>query len=205
MKYLDFYQKLKNSYPVLTRADIGKLTGGAVLDVQLSEWARKDLLVKPRKNIYLLKDNENINPFILANRLFEPSYISLESALFYYNLIPDVVAAATSITSKKSRRFDFNGQLYNYQKIKSNLFWGYTEVKENKWGFLIACPEKAVLDYFYLNLPRLKNENSWDELRIEVEAYKKAVNRAKLLKFLKIFNSENLAKVIKQFDNHIRN
>lgn len=205
MKYIDFYQKLKNSYPVLTRADIGKLTGEAVLDVQLSEWARKDLLVKPRKNIYLLKENENINSFILANRLFEPSYVSLESALFYYGLIPDVVAAVTSVTSKKSRRFDFKNQLYNYQKIKSSLFWGYYEIKENQWGFLIASPEKAILDYFYLNLPRLKNKDAWNELRIEIEAYKKGINRAKLLKFLKIFNSENLAKVVKQFDNHIRN
>lgn len=204
MKYLDFYQKLRDSYPVLTRADIDKLTGGAVLDVQLSEWTRKGFLVKPRKNIYLLKDNENINPFILANRLFEPSYVSLESALFYYGLIPDVVAAVTSITSKKSRRFDFSGQLYNYQKIKSNLFWGYTEAKENKWGFLIASPEKAVLDYFYLNLPRLKNENAWDELRIETEVYKKTINKTKLFKFLKIFNSDRLEEVIKQFDRHVR-
>ena len=126
MKYIDFYQKLKNGYPVVSRADIKKITHNSVLDVQLSDWVKKGLLIKPRNNIYFLKDNENINPFLLSNRMFSPSYVSLESALFYFGLIPDVVSSITAVTTKKTRKFDFNNQLFLYQKIKDD---------DREWNF----------------------------------------------------------------------
>lgn len=204
MKYIDFYNLLKNRYPVLTRNDIMRITDKQVLDIQLSDWVKKGLLVKPRKNVYLIKDNENLNPFILANRMFEPSYVSLETALFYYGFIPDVTAAVTSVTAKKSREFEFNSQLFVYQKIKANLFFGYREIRDQEWGFLIAEPEKAILDYFYLNLSRLKTADGWRELRVDNKIYQQQVSRAKLLKLLKLFNSDKLAKTIKEFDNFLR-
>lgn len=204
MKYINFYQKLKDAYPILSRKDINKVVGEDILDTQLSSWVKKSLLVKPRRDIYLLKDNENVDRFLLANKLFEPSYVSLESALFYYGLIPDVVAAVTSVTSKKTRRFDFNNQLFLYQKIKSNLFFGYGEIKTGEWGFLLASPEKAILDYFYLNFSRLKSTDSWDELRIDKKTYKAIIKRPKLFKYLRIFDLNKFEKIIKQFDKYIR-
>ncbi len=203
MKYIDFYQKLKNGYPVVSRADIKKITHNSVLDVQLSDWVKKGLLIKPRNNIYFLKDNENINPFLLSNRMFSPSYVSLESALFYFGLIPDVVSSITAVTTKKTRKFDFNNQLFLYQKIKDDLFFGYQHIKNGQWGFLIAIPEKALLDYFYLNLPRLKSKDSWDELRIDPIVYSKLISRPILLKLLRAFHSEKL-NIIKEFDKYLR-
>ena len=204
MKYIDFYHNLKNNYPVFSRADIEKIAIGKVLDVQLSDWVKKGLLVKPRRDVYLLKENINLNPFLLSNRLFRPSYVSLESALFYWGLIPDIVPAVTAITSKRTRKFEFNNQLFYYQKIKSNLFLGYGEVKDKEWGFLMASPEKSILDYFYLNLPKLRDKNDWYELRIDAKIYSKVVNRTKLFKLLRVFNSVRMNIVIKEFDKYIR-
>jgi len=48
MKYINFYQKLKNSYPILSRRDIDKIAGNKILDTQLSDWVKKKLLVKRR-------------------------------------------------------------------------------------------------------------------------------------------------------------
>ena len=197
MKYIDFYQKFKNSYPILNHQDVDKIAGTKILNTQLSDWVKKKLLIKPRRGIYLLKENENIDRFLLANKLYEPSCVSLESALFYYGLIPDVVAAVTSVSTKKTRKFEFKNQLFIYQKIKNNLFFGYREIAIDKWGFLIAVPEKAILDYFYLNLPRLKTKDSWDELRVDSSIYIKEINKARLLRLSKIFNSEKLEKKIR--------
>ncbi len=204
MKYLDFYNLLKDHYPILTRAEIKRISDNQVLDIQLSDWVKKGLLVKPRKDVYLLKEKADIHSFILANRLFQPSYVSLESALFYYGFIPDVTAAATSITTKRTRRFEFRHQLFTYQKVKTDLFLGYQEIKDTEWGFLIASPEKAILDYFYLNLPELKNKDAWSELRVDTAQYLKIINKTKLFKLLKIFDSPKLTRIIKSFDQYLR-
>ncbi len=204
MKYRDFYNLFKTKYPILTRKDIKNMSRDMVLDIQLSDWVKKGFLVKPRKDIYLLEENANINPYMLANRLFQPSYVSLESALFYYGFIPDVTVAATSITTKKTRRFEFKDKLFIYQKIKSNTFLGYQEIKDKNWSFLIALPEKAVLDYFYLNLTSLKNKDSWQELRFDARRYMETIDRAKLFKLLKLFNSEKLTDIVKHFDKYLR-
>lgn len=204
MKFIDFYQNLKNSYPVLSRADIEKVTSGKVLDVQLSDWVKKGFLIKPRRDVYLLKENIDLNPFLLSNRLFRPSYISLESALFHWGLIPDIVPSVTAVTSKRTRKFEFNNQLFYYQKIKSNLFLGYGEIKDKEWGFLMASPEKSILDYFYLNLTKLRDKSAWNELRIDAKTYSKVVNRTKLFKLLRIFNSVRMDAVVKGFDKYIR-
>ncbi|MCG2791731.1 MAG: hypothetical protein L6305_08315, partial [Actinomycetia bacterium] len=149
-------------------------------------------------------ENININPFILANKIFEPSYVSLESALFYYGFIPDITVAVTSVTAKKTRRFEFKNQLFIYQKVKNNIFFGYQEIKDNNWSFLIALPEKAILDYFYLHQSELNNQDAWEELRINHEMYVKQIRKNKLLKLCKLFDNSKLNILVKEFDEYIR-
>jgi len=204
MNWNNFYNLIKNRYPVLTVKDIKIIANDEIKSIQLSRWVKKKLLAKLRRGIYFLPENVKISSFILANKMFEPSYISLESALFYYGLIPDIVVANTSITSRKTCRFKANGQNFIYQKIKPELFFGYEEIKINNWGFLIASPEKTILDYFYLNQNELKNEDDWRELRINKDLYLKEINKNKLFKFCKLFNNQKLTKIIKEFDKYIR-
>lgn len=204
MNWNNFYSLIKNRHPVLTVEDIKIVANNKVTGIQLSRWVKKRLLAKLRRGVYVLPENTNINPFVLANKIFEPSYVSLESALFYYGLIPDVVIANTSVTSRKTCQFEANSQNFIYQKIKSELFFGYEEVKTNNWGFLIASSEKAILDYFYLHQNELKNEDDWQELRINKDIYLKEISKNKLFKFCNLFNNQRLNKTIKEFDKYIR-
>ena len=204
MNWNYFYNLIKNQHPILTLEDFKIITQNKISSVQLSRWVTKKLLIKFRRGVYILPENININPFILANKIFEPSYVSLESALFYYGFIPDITVAVTSITAKKTRRFEFKNQLFIYQKVKNNIFFGYQEIKDNNWSFLIALPEKAILDYFYLHKSELNNQNDWDELRINHEMYVKQVRKNKLLKLCKLFDNSKLNILVKEFDEYIR-
>jgi predicted transcriptional regulator of viral defense system len=93
------------------------------------------------------------NEFAIANFLYRPSYISLESALSFYGIITGFPYQITSVTTKKTKTFVFAEKEYQYTQISQSLFWGY-EKKEN---FLLAEKEKSLLDFLYLAFKGLRN------------------------------------------------
>lgn len=114
--------------------------------------AKKEILKKLSKNKYLfaLAPADDLQ---IANFLYSPSYISLETALSFYGIITQFPYQITSITPKKTKAINALNKEFTYFHIKQNLFFGY-EKKEN---FLIALPEKALLDYFYFCTKGLRN------------------------------------------------
>ena len=105
---------------------------------------KKGIIQKLIKGKYRFLLNST-NDFNLANFIYQPSYVSLESALSFYGIVSGFPHRITSLTVKKSRMFIIDNKEYLYSKISSKLFWGY-EKKEN---FLIAEKEKALIDYLY--------------------------------------------------------
>ena len=85
----------------------------------------------------------------IANYLVMPSYLSLEYALGYYDLIPEKVNVYTSLTTKKTQAFTNALGRFEYSSVKENLFFGFTKVSADNQDFFIALPEKAILDFFY--------------------------------------------------------
>jgi len=119
---------------------------------QLRGWMAKGYLLRLKKNLYFLKETELKDEFELANRLYEPSYVSLESALNYYGIIPDVLFAVTSVTIKKTQKFKNQFGFFLYRTLKPELFFGWEEVELGEQQFCkIAKPEKALFDFLYLN------------------------------------------------------
>jgi len=109
---------------------------------------KKRAFVHLRKGLYALK--RNLPPeFVLANRLYSPSYISLDSALAYHHLIPETVYAVTSVTTKPTRKFVVNNLSYEYRKIKREAYTGYEPKEIDGQVVYLATPEKAVADFFY--------------------------------------------------------
>lgn len=102
------------------------------------------------KYLFLLR---SVNDFTIANFLYQPSYISLDSALSFYGIITGFPYQITSMTVQKSRQFSIEQREFNYSQISSDLFWGWE--KDN--DFLIAKKEKALLDYLYFSLKGLRN------------------------------------------------
>lgn len=157
------------------------------------------LFIRLKKGLYALRTDFPSDEEI-ANRLYQPSYLSLEYALSKYGLIPESVYQITSVTTKPTRIFTVNGKTYSYTKIKKQAYTGYQLANESGIRFLIAEPIKAVIDYLYLMLLGNKPEN--DRLLLEnlyqvkgpinipqniqtIYQYAKLYNRKKLIKYLK--------------------
>lgn len=196
MKYIEFCNKFKN-YPLIRVSDIRN----AEPDFdhrRLYEWQKKGYLEKITNNFYIFADKKfsDYAMNFIANKLYEPSYLSLEYALNYYSLIPEVVFWRTSVSSKKTRTIISKLGNFSYRKIKKELFFGYKLIEDDGISFKIAEPEKAMLDFLYLRSD-LKNKNDMEELRINEEVYNEIMDKKKLDKYLKIFDSKILTEKIK--------
>ena len=90
---------------------------------------------------------KSINHGVVANVLDEgPSYVSIESALSYYGLIPERTMGMTSVVTGRSKTFRTPIGWFSYKSIPEDLFpIGVRSVD----GYLMASPEKALCDYLY--------------------------------------------------------
>jgi len=141
---------------------------------------------------------------MIANKIYEPSYISLHMALQYYGLIPEGVFTMTSISTKKTNEFTTPVGNFIYKKIRKDLMFGYKIIKINKLlYFKIAEIEKAILDFFYLN-PHIYTENDFYELRIDCYELVKQRDEKKLERYLKTFNKKKLAETIHNFISYVK-
>jgi len=110
-----------------------------------------DLLERLIKGKYVLSDLK-MPDFEKAGIILTPSYISLESALSFYGILPQFTYSITSVTTQKSKKFIINDKEYEYTKISKDFFSDY--VKRD--GFLIATPEKALVDLAYFASKKLR-------------------------------------------------
>ena len=159
MNFQEFKASVK-SMPVLTGKDAVRLGNRQTMYNQIMNWQRKGLLVQLRRGLYTLGKTERKtepSPLFLAGQIYSPSYISLEYALGLYGLIPEMVVEVTSVTTKNPVRFQNEFGKFAYQHIKRAAFRGFrTEKNQSGLAYFIAEPEKAVVDFIYLNLPRFK-------------------------------------------------
>lgn len=201
------YTEFKNEFirlPIITGNDIAVFEKDKqIVSNQLRRWREKGLILKLRRGAYILNENDRkINPskHYIANQLYTPSYISLEYALNFYGLIPERVLDVTSITTKKTTRFKNKLGLFVYQHIKPVAFKGFEATKdETGLNFFIAEPEKAVVDFLYLNLDKIKGydidvfESSYRFQNIE------DLSQKKIIQFCRLFTSDKLARIIRLF------
>lgn len=202
MTFLSFKENLKD-FVVFNLSDIRKIDTRFDLR-RLSEWRDKGYIKMIRKGYYAFSDltiNEQ-TLFLMANKVYAPSYISLEMALSYYNLIPEAVYGITSVATRKTNHFKTDYGEFIYRNIKPVLMFGYKLIAYKNHNIKIAEIEKAVLDYFYLNA-YLNTENDFAGLRFKSEEFKSAADRNKFNQYLKEFGNKSLEKRIKVFLKHI--
>ncbi len=111
---------------------------------------KRGVLVKLRNGLYSLADHLP-SELVVANRLYEPSYLSFEWALSYYDLIPETTYVITSATSRPTRVLTTLDKTFEYHRVKASAFTGYEPVKIGGETVLIATPEKAFVDTCYLS------------------------------------------------------
>ena len=121
---------------------------------QLSRWTAAGRLYQLRRGLYALTppfQKVIPHPFLVANRLVRPSYVSRQSALAYHGLIPEHAPAVTSVTTARPGQWDTPLGRYDFRHIQVDLWRGYrpTDLGGGQQAF-VAGPEKALLDLVYL-------------------------------------------------------
>jgi len=154
-------------------------------------YVRMGFLVKARKGLYFLKNNPP-HGFEIANKIYQPSYISFETALSFYGIIPETIYEVISASSRTTRSFNVNDIKYSYKKIKKNCFNGYKPIKIKDATILIAEPEKALVDYLYL-VALGKRKLAYE--RIDLSKIKKT----KLLNYANQFQKKKIKEIINNF------
>ena len=176
---------------------------------QLNRWCKNGAVIKLRRGIYILnEDDRRINPSkqSIANQLYSPSYVSLEYALYLYGLIPERVSEVTSITTRKTARFDNALGVFSYQHVKPAGFSGFRAVKDEAGlPVFIALPEKAVIDFLYLNARGAGSADS----NIFSSSYRfqntESLKVAELMRMAALFGNDRLKRAVKSFCRFIKN
>jgi len=89
----------------------------------------------------------------LSEKLYRPSYLSLEWALSFHGLIPEAAGTFTGVSTLKTARFQNAFGSFTYAHLKPEFFFGFKKetIPAPHW---LALPEKALLDFFHLRVPR---------------------------------------------------
>jgi predicted transcriptional regulator of viral defense system len=142
--------------------------------VSASRYVKQGFLIRIKKNMYVLPEYLKNAPieemFMIANLGQTPSYISLSTALAYYEITTQIQRDfIESIAIRRTKEISIAGRTFRYNKIKEDLYFGFVKEK----GFFIATPEKAFMDTLYLaSLGRYsfdiaaidRNKFNWNEV-----------------------------------------
>jgi len=198
MRFLEFKKNL-DRFTIFSLNDIKKIEP-KFYSPRLNEWQKKGYIRKVRRGFYAFSDI-NLNElklFLVANKLYSPSYVSLDIALSHYGLIPEGVYSVTSISTRKTSEFNTSLGNFLYRNIKPQLFFGYSLAKIEDQEYKIAEIEKAVLDYFYLN-PSMNDENAFAEWRFNIPEFRARADMDKFARYLKAFGNAKMAARVKRF------
>lgn len=183
VKILQKFQK-----KIFTFSDLKKILhidNDNYLYIIISRLLKEGILISLKKGIYFLEGNEP-SDFEIANIIYEPSYISLETALNYYGILIQTPYIIFSLTPKRGKKFILNEKEFYYFHIDKKYFKGYLKEKD----FLIATPEKALTDTLYFSSLN-KTRIDINELNLEV------IDKKKLKLYLNEIKNKTFQKYVK--------
>ena len=147
---------------------------------KISELLKSKELISLRRGLYVIGPNIDLpqpEPFLIANHLRGPSYVSLESALSYWNMIPERVYEISSVTTKTSKQYKTPVGRFSFHQLKTPYYsYGIKHIEYSpKQTILIASREKALCDKIVLtpkiNLRSIKQTQEFliEDLRMDAE------------------------------------
>lgn len=191
MKYIDIQNNLR-SLGVFTLNDI-RMLDPDFREPTLNDWLNNGWIKRIRRFWYA---DSSFNPqgndyYFIANKIYSPSYISLESALSHYGFIPETTLQITSVSTRKTNLFDTKYGVFSYQSIKNNLYFGYEVIENNDRPFTLATPEKAILDYLYLH-SEISTIDDLEGLRFNTEIINSTIDKERFNAYLNLFDNLEL-------------
>lgn len=200
MKFINLLEKV-SGLPAFT---IKFLAAGEDLNqvrLQISRWVQDGKVIRIHKGLYTLAEpyrKVNPDPFYIANALKNASYVSLQSALSWYGMIPEFVPSVTSITTGRPQTIETPLGRFEYRHVSKKYFWGYEHVElKNSFHAFLACPEKALLDLIYLT-PGSDHMAYLEELRLQNFDQ---IDRLRLYQFAQKFKSIKMMRAWTHIEN----
>lgn len=178
--------------PIFTLASLKAIFGTTAritLSVIIKSLVDQEVLTMILPGLYHLTTKPP-DQFTIANFLVEPSYISFESALSYHGILSQFPYLITSATTKKARIKETH-HTYQYHHLQPNLYFGYTYVN----NYLLATPEKALLDQLYLATKNYRLVD-WDEY--DLESIKPEIIKEYLTLYQPIKGYQTIVKQLKE-------
>ena len=201
MDFAKFKQHFQGHPVIFSRDAVRFAENPQVMRNQLSRWQKKGLLLGLRKGVYLLNPQDQRTPpsnLVIANRLYEPSYISLEFALNFYGLIPEAVADLTSVSTRKTMRIKNDVGHFIYQHIQPQAFRGFRQLGQGQNMYFMAEPEKAVVDFLYLNLSQIPGARAGNDVFEQLFRFQNMEDLipGRLFELGGLFNNKKLLRVL---------
>jgi predicted transcriptional regulator of viral defense system len=173
---------------------VGASAGQARL--QIVRWVNAGKLIQVRRGLYALNRlfrKIEPHPFLIANRIRKASYVSLQSALAHYGMIPEHVPVVTSVTTGRPEELQTGLGAFGFRHVRKSLFAGFQSVivAPGQSAFL-ATPDKALLDLIYLS-PGGDDAAFIDELRLQDAA---VLSREALARAARLFDSPKIDRAV---------
>ncbi|MCR5490868.1 MAG: hypothetical protein K6F32_01930 [Bacilli bacterium] len=163
---------------------------------------KSNRLIRLKRGLY--ETDEGADPLTIANLLLSPSYVSFETALAYYGMIPERVFAIKSASFKKNKKKEYRNAfgVFLYQDINPNAYpYGIDQIEIDGAKVMIASPEKALLDLLSTISPRSNRRELmdllFDDLRID-EAMFDELDKGKIIGLCGLYPSKTL-KILKNY------
>jgi hypothetical protein len=122
---------------------------------KISDLIKSESLISLRRGLYVPGPEMDLpipDLFLIANHLRGPSYVSLESALSYWGLIPERVYEISSVTLKTTKTYSNSLGRFSFQHLASPYYsFGLESVRlTDQQTAIIASKEKAICDKIIL-------------------------------------------------------
>lgn len=182
MKYLEFCNALKE-FTVFSLNDIRRVER-SFYRPRLTEWQKKGYIKKLTKGYYIFSDlkvDEGVL-FEISNKIYAPSYVSLQMAFSYYGLIPESIYGITAVATRRTYQFQTPLAKFTFRTIKKSMFFGYDLIEHQGKYFKMASCEKAFVDYLYLS-PSVKAKEDFEGMRINKEAFTRLIDERLIQKY----------------------
>jgi len=173
--------KLTEALPIFGAADLAPIgEKREYLNIILSRYVKRGTMLHLRKNLYVTKsylDNAErrgiFSSYVefTANKMYPPSYLSLDYVLHEYNMLTEIPQNMTSVGLRKTDHFSNNLGNFIYHKIKEELYLGFKVVKKGDFSILKATKAKALFDFLYLRKRLLVDKRAVEELRLNLDEF----------------------------------
>ena len=166
----------------------------------LYRFARDGKIISLKRGLYAFSEIWRKAPLhapFISSQLYTPSYISERWALAFYGVIPEKVPLLTAVSTRVTRTFSNAFGEFRYRSLAGPLFFGYTEEEVSHLPVFLACPEKALLDLWYLE------SGEWSAERMHSFRFNpEIIKNDTLSQLAELFKSPRIDRALKAWEDY---